>query len=272
MPSGKKSKQARRAPQVKPPPVRAKGAPRARQASPRVLAIGGGIVVAVVAAVVAAFALTGGNGSSVGTLPTSGTLANGLPGASEVNALLNGIQQRGLTLGSPNAPVTLVEYIDLQCPYCQRFETQVMPDLVRRYVRTGKVRLEARVLDFIGPDSSRGRNAMIAASMQDKAFNFAQLLYDNQRTENTGWLNDAMVAAAAKSIPGVNPRQLFAVRNTSAVKNQGISFDHQASSDRITGTPTLFVGKSGTHRNQVALASPTDEQAVVQAIKVALTS
>ena len=55
----------------------------------------------------------------------------------------------------------------------------------------------------------RGRNATIAAGLQNKAFDFAEILYDNQRTENTGWLTSAMVAQAAASIPGLNVPQLL---------------------------------------------------------------
>lgn len=113
---------------------------------------------------------------------------------------------------------------------------------------------------------------MIAAGMQDKAFNFAQLLYDNQQTENTGWLNDAMVAQAAKSIPGLNPRQLFAVRNSASVKDEAWTFDRAAATEKVTGTPTLFVGKSGQKGKQVPLSSPTDERSLVKAIQAALTS
>jgi protein-disulfide isomerase len=166
----------------------------------------------------------------------------------------------------------MVEYIDLQCPFCQQFETQVFPDLVQKYIRKGKLKVEARVLDFIGPDSSRGRNAMIAAGYQNKAFNFAEILYDNQSTENTGWLNDGMVQQAAESIPGIDPRKLFADRNAGSVHSLAASFDQAGTADKVTGTPTLFVGKSGTHGKQVPLSSPTDEAAVVSAIQAALAS
>jgi protein-disulfide isomerase len=270
MPSGKRSKQMRRA-AAAPPPVRAKGARGQRRASPRVLAAAGAVIALAVVGIVLGIVLGGGKSNS-GTTQTNGSLVNALPGAGDVNGLLKGIPQRGMTLGAASAPVTLVEYIDLQCPYCEQLETQVMPDIIRRYVRPGKVKLEARVLDFIGPDSNRGRNAMIAAGRQGKAFNLAQLLYDNQGTENTGWLDDKMIERAAASIPGLNPRRVLAERNSAAVKAAASGFDRQATAQNVTGTPTLYVGASGAKGEQVALTSPTDEQALVQALDTALSS
>ena len=111
---------------------------------------------------------------------------------------------------------------------------------------------------------------MIAAGQQGKAFNFAELLYANQGTENTGWLSDSMVAKAAESIPGLNPRQLFAAQDSARVAQEAAALDDDASAANVTGTPTLFVGKSGTNGKQVPLASPTDEATLVQAIDAAL--
>jgi protein-disulfide isomerase len=88
--------------------------------------------------------------------------------------------QHANVLGSPTAPVTLVEYADLQCPYCRDFELQTTPPLVRRYVRTGELKIVFRPLAFIGADSVRGRNAVIAAGLQGKLFDTVQLLYANQ--------------------------------------------------------------------------------------------
>jgi protein-disulfide isomerase len=269
MASGRKSKQTRRAAAAAPPPVRRKGQ-RSRTASPRVLAIAGVLAVGIVIAVVLAVVTTGGKSSSFGSLPTRGTLTNAVPGANDVHSLLKNVPQRGLTLGSPSAPVTLVEYIDLQCPFCQQFETQVMPEIVKRYVRTGKVKVEVRPLAFIGPDSVRGRNALIAAGAQGKAFNFAQLVYDNQGVENTGWLDDHFVARVAESIPGANPRALFSALDSSTVQQQADTMDNAATSNGVNSTPTLFVGKSGTAGQRVQLASPTDLSSLTQAIQAAL--
>jgi protein-disulfide isomerase len=240
-----------------------------RQANPKVLAIVGGVVVLAAIGIGLALALGGGSKAS-STYPTIGTLKNALPGASDVNTLFKGIPQNALTLGNAKAPVTMVEYIDLQCPFCQQFETQVMPDIIKNYVRTGKVKVEARIVDFIGADSSRGRKAMIAAATQDRAFNFSEILYYNQGTENTGWLSDAMVGQAVSSIPGVRVHDILNLVSSGSVSSQAKAFDAQMLADKVSGTPTLFAGKSGTKGKQIPLTSPTDSKSVVTALDAAL--
>ena len=54
--------------------------------------------------------------------------------------------QDGLTLGRPDAPATVVEFIDVKCPFCKEFAIEDGPDLVRDLVRSGRASLELRVL------------------------------------------------------------------------------------------------------------------------------
>jgi protein-disulfide isomerase len=276
MPSGKQSKRQRREQTVKaPPPVRSKGVgARPRQASPRALAIGGGVVVLAAIAIVLGIVLTRGGSSSgmpAGT-PTIGSAGpNALPGAADAAALFKGIPQAGLSLGSPSAPVQMVMFIDLQCPVCQNFEITSMPTVVRKYVRTGKVHVELKPWAFIGTDSYRGRLATIAASLQNKAFDFAEVLYLNQGQENTGWLTDAMIAQIAASVPGLNVPQLFADRNSAKVKSMASDVDALAQTDHVQGTPTILVGKDGTTPKDVTApgSAPTLAE-VTAAIDAAL--
>jgi protein-disulfide isomerase len=222
------------------------------------------IVGLLVVGAVAAFQLNGGSETKP---PPPGV---SLPGAEDVQRMLKGIPQSGNVLGSPSAPVTLVEYVDLQCPYCQQFETQVMPNIVERYVRPGKLKVEARVLAFIGADSQRGQAAAIAAGSQGKEFNFVQLLYDNQAGENSGWLSEDMVKAAADSIPGLDVEKLLSDRDGASVKSAANRYVSQATADKVTGTPTLRIGRTGSTFQTVALQSPTDEQSLTDAIDAAL--
>jgi protein-disulfide isomerase len=259
------SKQAKRRRQGRPPPrSRSQAAAAQREASPRIL-IGAAVVVALlIVAGFAAFKLTSGSDAKP---PPAGVA---LPGAADVQRMLKGIPQSGNVLGSPTAPATLVEYVDLQCPYCQEFETQVMPNVIDRYVRTGKLKVEIRMLAFIGPDSQRGQSAAIAAGGQGKEFNFAQLLYANQSGENTGWLSEDMVTAAAGSIPGLDVEKLQSDRSSSAVQSAAKQYVSQATADQVTGTPTLLVGPTGSTLKTVSLQSPTDEQTLTDAIDAAL--
>ena len=270
MPSGKKSKQMRQAARTAPPPVRAKGAPRQRQASPRVLIGAGAVVLAIVIAIVLAVVFSGGSSNPATNTPAIGSITNGLPGAAGVESLFKGIPQSPTTLGRASAPVTMIEYIDLQCPACREFATKVFPNVVTRFVRTGKLKIVMRPWAFIGPDSVRGQAAVLAAGEQNRAFNYAELLYDNQGTENTGWLDDAMVAAAAASIPGLPVHKLLTAVTSASVKAQARNVDALAKADKVNHTPAIYVSQSGTHGAELALKSPTDEATLVHAIQAAL--
>ena len=246
-------KQARRQRQqaVARPPVRSTGG--GRKASPAVL-IGALVAFVVIAAVVAVVLVTSNGGSSSSKTPTK------LPDAGVIAQQFAGIPQSANVLGKASAPATLVEYIDLQCPVCRQFETEVMPTIIDRYVRPGKLKVVARPVTVIGPDSETGRRAMIAAFKQNRGFNFAQLLYFNQGPENGGWLDNSMVADAATSIPGVNVAALQSAAGSKAVQQQAATYDSQARADALAGTPTLTLGKSGGKLTSLGAGSPTVEQ------------
>lgn len=263
--SGKQARRRRQA--AAPPPVRRKGA--RRQASPKVL-LGAALAVLVLAgaAVGISLAVTGKSGSSSVSVPTRGSLASApLSEAAAAYRLFAGIPEHGNVLGSPKAPATMVEYVDLQCPHCRDFEATVMPTILRRFVRPGKLKIEARAIAIIGPDSIRGRDAAIAAADQNRMFPFMQVTYFNQGTENTGWLSDDFVRQAAASVPGMDVPKLAAAAGSSAVAARGKTFDSEATADAVPGTPALYVGRSG---GQLAQVPSNDEATVVAAIGRAL--
>jgi protein-disulfide isomerase len=149
-----------------------------------------------------------------------------------------------------------------------------MPTIVDKYVRTGKVQVEVKPWAFIGPDSARGQAAMLAAAKQNRAFNFAQILYINQQTENTGWLTDDMVAQAAESIPGLNVHTLLTERKSGTVSNEVKAVAAAAQADKVSGTPTVFVGKANAKKPALVGKSgfvPTTAQ-VTQAFDAALAA
>jgi protein-disulfide isomerase len=271
MPSQKQSKRRRQQAKKAPaPPVRSRS--RGRRASPRVLIGAAILAVLIVVGIVLGVVLTGGSSSSNSSAPSTGSLTNALPGASDVEQEFKGIPQSGNVLGKPSAPVTMIEYIDLQCPFCQQFETTVMPTIIDKYVRPGKVKVESRLIAIVGPDSQGGREAAVAAGEQNKMFNFSQMLYVNQGAENTGWLDDAMIESAAASIPGLEVQPVVDAGNSSSVSDALAEVDRQKDADRVEHTPTIYVGKSGGKPTEVTDASPTDPAPLEAAIDNALKS
>jgi protein-disulfide isomerase len=232
-----------------------------------VLAVAGLVVLAVVVAVVLGVVLTGRSSDGRPAAPAVGSLRGALSGAADVEALFRGIPQRGTTLGPPRAPVTMVEYVDAQCPYCRAFETVVLPDLVRRYVRRGTLRIELRMWAFIGPDSARGQAAVLAAGNQSHAFDYLALLYRQQGAENTGWLDEDLVTQVAASIPRLRVQRLLDERASSAVAAAAGEVAALAQEDGVTGTPSVLVGKTGETPTLVPLSSSTDAGPVIRAIE-----
>jgi protein-disulfide isomerase len=237
-----------------PPPVRSKGGVGAgpRQASPRTLAIAGGVVLLVIIAIVLGFVLTKGGSSSTGTvskndingLGTTGdaTSPTALTGSPDANNLFKGIPQQGLVLGKPSAPKEMMMFIDVQCPICQNYETNYLPTIVQKYVRTGKVQLHLQPWAFLGPQSFTGRLGVIAASLQNRGFQYAKVLYDNQGQEESGWLTGPMMASIAASTTGLDIPQWQKDVNSSGVKSIASDVDKLATQKKVTGTPTVLVG------------------------------
>jgi protein-disulfide isomerase len=231
---------------------------QSRQASPKVLGAVG-LLACVAALAIGLFAAFSRDSSNASAEPA-------LAGTATVHRLFAGIPQHENVLGSRRAPVTVVEYVDLQCPYCKQFETSALPSLLQRFVRTGKAKLEARVIAFIGADSRRGREAVLAAGRQNRLFELAELLYYNQGTENTGWLSDKLIREAAANTPGLNADRLERDRRGAAVSEAGRRFDAAAATDSVQATPTILVGRTGGPLRPVRLASPFDSASVAAAI------
>ncbi len=108
-----------------------------------------------------------------------------------------GLPQDGIALGAAQAPATLVEFADLQCPFCAVYAVDVLPSVMDRYVRPGDLRLELNVLTFVGEDSIRAGRMAAAAAQQDRMWHFADAFYANQGTENTGYATDDFLRTTA---------------------------------------------------------------------------
>jgi protein-disulfide isomerase len=176
-------------------------------------------------------------------------------GGAQTAKLFRGIPQKLNVLGNPNAPVTMIEFADLQCPFCREFALEALPTIVREYVRPGKVKFVFAGIAFIGPDSATALRATYAAGLQNRLWNFLDLLYRNQGAENSGWVTDALLRATAKAIPGLDAGTMMAARQTMEVENALLATQQQASSARVNSTPTFFAGATGGTLNRINITS-----------------
>jgi protein-disulfide isomerase len=87
------------------------------------------------------------------------------------------------SLGDADAPVTLVEFTDDQCPFCRRHYTNVMPALLKNYVNTGKLKYVLRdyPIPQLHPDAMKAAEAAHCAGDQGQYWKMHDLIFLNQR-------------------------------------------------------------------------------------------
>jgi protein-disulfide isomerase len=229
----------------------------------RLLQLGGALAAAAVIVVIAV--LISSSGSNKG-----GSATGSATGSAQAAQLLNGIPQQGNVLGNPKAPVTLMEFADLQCPFCRQYTIDVFPSIVAKYVRTGKVKMVFRNYVFIGPDSLTAARAAEAAGQQGKLFNFVDVFYNNQGQENTNYVTDKFITKIGSAVPGLDVKKMLAARSDPKV-DQAISLARQdASTKGINSTPTFLIQKGSGPAQQLPSAANFDVGAFSAALDKAL--
>jgi protein-disulfide isomerase len=217
------------------------------QRNKRMLQLGAALVAAA-AIVVVAIVISSSGSSSKG-----GSAKGNANGSSQTSQLLNGIPQSGVTLGDPKAPVTLTEFADLQCPFCKAYTIDQFPGIVAKYVRTGKVKMVFKNYAFIGPDSLTAARAAEAAGNQNKLWNFVDVFYNNQGTENTDYVTDAFLTKVANGA-GVDPTKMLADRADPKVDTAIAKAQQDAQQAGVNSTPTFVVQKAGRPAKKAAAA------------------
>jgi protein-disulfide isomerase len=179
--------------------------------------------------------------------PSTSQLAPGkpVPGARQTLALFAGIPQHGNTLGDPHAPLTLVEFGDLQCPSCALFAQNALPSIVARYVRPGRVLLVFRGLHFIGSDSLRAARMAYALGEQDHLWQFIDLMYRNQGLENSSYVTDTYLSALAGAAGPVDVARALSERNSPTVQSQIDQAQALAQQLHLQSTPAFLLSRTG---------------------------
>ncbi len=162
-------------------------------------------------------------------------------GDADPNATFAGVEQANLTIGDPQAPVTVLEFADLQCPYCRDFAVDDLPGIVDDYVRPGEVKMELRLLGFLGPDSETGRQVAAGAAEQDLLWPFAEQVYANQGSEGSGYMDEEFLREQASAIDGLDVEAAMAAIGSPEAQAFGEEADSAAEAAGVDSTPTFLV-------------------------------
>lgn len=204
----------------------------------RLWVLGGALVL--VAAIVAVIAIASGGDDA-----PERRAGESVPGQIEANARYAGIPQRGIALGDPRAPLTLVEFADLQCPFCAQYSTGTVPALVDQYVRSGQLRMEFRNVAFLGTDSVRGAQMVAAAGLQNKLWEYVDLFYVNQGAENEGYVTEDFLRRIGRAVRGLDVERAMNDRGIATVQRQLNEAQIQWQSGGFSGTPAFLLGPTG---------------------------
>ena len=143
-------------------------------------------------------------------------------------------------LGNPDAPVTLVEFGDYQCFFCNKFFHETEAKLFQNYVDNGKVKMIFKDFTIIGPDSVTAAHGTHCANEQGKFWEYHDILYENWTGENNGWASSDNLLRMAQEID-LNIEEWSECMTESRYQQIVASSTSDAKKLGITGTPGFFV-------------------------------
>lgn len=150
-------------------------------------------------------------------------------------------------LGDKNAPVTIIEFSDYECPFCKRHFTDTYPQLIKDYIDTGKVKLVFRdfPLSFHDPMATKEAVAANCAKEQGgdkKYFEFHDEIFKRTISNGNG-LNDEKIQTIANDL-GLNTGEFTSCLSDPAQTDEVKKDIADGSAAGASGTPTFLIGKS----------------------------
>jgi protein-disulfide isomerase len=170
--------------------------------------------------------------------PAAGLTPTAVAAATTDKAALLAVQPGDHVLGDPKAPITLIEYASLTCPHCAHFDTEILPEVKKKWIDTGKVKLVYRDFPL---DQIAAKAAQIAeCAGKDRYFGVIDLIFANQRT----WAAAAdPIADLAKPlrIAGLGEAEIKACLANEAMSNAVIADYKSGEALGVNSTPTLII-------------------------------
>lgn len=150
---------------------------------------------------------------------------------------------RDVVLGEADAPVSLIEYGDYQCPFCGRFFSQTEQQIRENYIKNGKVKMVYRNFAFLGPESFAAAEAAECAKDQKQFWTFHDALFDAEvqdGEEHNGNLNRELFMKIASDLK-LDTKSFAECYDGGKYKNQVKQDSAAAQTVGVNSTPTSFV-------------------------------
>jgi protein-disulfide isomerase len=180
-------------------------------------------------------------------------------GGDEVQELLGGIQQDGAYLGSPDAPVTIGVFTDLQCSTCDTYQLDTVDPLIEEYARSGDARFQLHNYSLGQADVTQSAYAATAAGDQDREWFFAELFFRNQDEAPGGAVTEEFLDDIGNSITDFDLGTWHGDMASQDVKDR-VDADQKLAADyglRIEAPSIIVDGPGGT---KVLQDGPTTAQ------------
>lgn len=144
-----------------------------------------------------------------------------------------------MALGRKDAPVTIVQYASMTCPYCRQFQRDTFPLLKREYIDTGKVRYILRAEFPIGKQSGLATIALRCAPA-DKYFALYAKLMDQQASWVSQEVRPDPIFKVAAQV-GMTRAQFDSCRENRGMINALNQVKERGRTLGVIGTPNFFV-------------------------------
>lgn len=204
-----------------------------------------------------------GRRAAIGMISAAAMLASGMALAQDTptDSILGPVMG-DMSIGNPDAAITVVEYASFTCPHCATFHHEVYPELKANYIDTGKINFIFRPVYFDGP--GLWADMVARCGGEDRFFIVAGLLFDRQ-AEWSRADSAAGVAQGLQSIgrqAGMDDATIDAcLQNNDAAKELVAAFQENASRDGIEGTPTFMIdGELNSNMSYASFAQILDEK------------
>lgn len=150
-------------------------------------------------------------------------------------------------VGNASAPVAMAYWYDYQCPFCKRYEAEVVSKVYDEYVKTGKIRIVFKSMQFLGPDSvTLGiMERAVWEAAPSKFYNWHKAMFENQGREHSGYATKEFISNITTQVLGkqLSDRAISLAASKEAVYKQAIEADRaEGAGYGIRSTPTSIAG------------------------------